>query len=177
LSKRSSIERSSSRLLEDDAYLHNGGELSLSSESLTEILKAVLERGAPFRFKAKGSSMYPFINDGDVVTLSRLQSPPGLGDVIAFRHLGTGKLAVHRVVGIRGSSYLIKGDNVAETDGLIPGENVLGRVIRSERIGREVPLGLGQERQLIAVLSRNGLLFPIMAVYRLVCSLIRGGPS
>jgi len=177
LSKRSSIERSSSRPLEDDGYLRNGGELPLSSESLIEILQAVLERGATFRFKAKGFSMYPFINDGDVVTISRLQSPPGLGDVVAFLNLGSSKLAVHRVVGIKGSSYIIKGDNIPDIDGLIPKENVLGRVTRSESMSREVPLGLGRERLLIAVLSRNGLLFPIMTIYRLVCALIRRVPS
>jgi hypothetical protein len=62
-----------------------GSELSLSGPALVKLLRAVLDKGAPVRFSAKGFSMSPFIKNEDVVTLSPLQdASPSVGDVIAF---------------------------------------------------------------------------------------------
>ena len=148
---------------------------TLSGAALLELLQAVLDKGAPFRFQAKGFSMTPFVRDRDVITVSPLPgTSPGLGDVVAFIKPETGKLAVHRVVGKRGDSYLIKGDNSPEGDGLVPKANVLGRVSRVERDGKRVFLGLGPERFLIAFLTRRGLLFPLLLpVWRLVRPIVR----
>jgi hypothetical protein len=152
-----------------------GGELSLSGTSLVDLFRAVLEKGVRFRFQAKGFSMSPFIKDGDVVTVSPLSDrSPGIGDVVAFIHQGTGKLVVHRLVGKRGDSYLIKGDNSPETDGLIPKANILGCVRKVERDGKKVFLGIGPERFLIAFLTRTGLLFPLLVpVWRLIRPIFR----
>ena len=43
--------------------------LSLSGYVLIELMKAVLEKNVPFRFRGKGFSMSPFIRDGDVITI------------------------------------------------------------------------------------------------------------
>ncbi len=138
-------------------------ELPLSGQALLDLMRAVLARGAPFRFCARGWSMAPFIRDGDVITVSPLQNGlPGVGDVIAFARPETGNLVVHRVVARRGTDSLVQGDSMPEyTDGMIPAENLLGRVTRVERDGREVLLGLGPERSVIAWLSRVGLLRPL----------------
>jgi ribosomal protein S18 acetylase RimI-like enzyme len=54
---------------------------------------------------------------------------------------------------------LVSGDNSPETDGIIKLEDMIGIITRIERNGRDVHLGLGVERTLIAILSRgNGLL-------------------
>ncbi len=130
-----------------------------SSEIRLELLKAVTERGRPFRFRAPGFSMHPFIRNGDIITIAPLPpGRPGPGDVVAFVRPGTGKLVVHRVVGRTDGGYLIRGDNNDEPDGLIPAESVLGIVVRVEHNGRDVSAGLGCERRLIALLSRPGLL-------------------
>lgn len=156
-------------------FIKNECVLSLSGRSLTELLQAVLSKGAPFRFRAKGISMSPFIKDGDVVTVFPLPgTSPGLGDVVAFAHPGTGKLVLHRVVGKRGDSYLLKGDNTSELDGLVPEPNILGRVRKVERDGKAVFLGLGPERSLIAFLTRGGLPFSLLLpVRRLLRPIIR----
>ena len=140
-------------------------ELSLPGPALLELLRATLAKGMPFRFRAKGFSMDPFIRDGDVITVSALsEGSPGLGDVVAFVQKETPKLAVHRVVRIKGSSYLIKGDNTTGADGLIPRSNILGSVKRVERKDKRVFLGLGPERFLIALLTRMGLTIPLVRV-------------
>lgn len=147
-----------------------GKDLSLSGPALVQLLRAVLDKGAPARFRAKGVSMFPFIKNEDVVTLSPLQNAsPGVGDVIAFVLQGTDKLCVHRVVRKDGDCCVTKGDNSSEADESVPKENILGFVTRVERDGKEVFLGLGPERFLIAFLGHRGLLLPlILAVWRLV---------
>ena len=147
-----------------------GSELSLSGPALVQLLRAVLDKGAPARFWAKGFSMSPFIKNEDVVTLYPLQNAsPGVGDVIAFVLRETDKLCVHRVVGKKGDFYVTKGDNSSEADESVPRENILGFVTRVERGGKEVFLGLGPERFLIGFLGGRGLLLPlILPVWKVV---------
>ena len=139
--------------------VRKGGELALSGESLTELLRAVLDKGRPFRFRALGWSMSPFIKDGDVVTVSpcrgrRLRT----GAVVAFIHPETGKTAVHRIVRARGGHLVVKGDNCEAADGRVSPDRILGAVTRIERNGRKMRLGRGPADPIIAILSRSGWL-------------------
>lgn len=132
--------------------------LSLSGKALIGLMEAVHAKGLPFRFRAGGHSMSPFIRDGDVITVSpRASRTPGLGDVVAFVHPETQILCLHRVLSVNGKGFLVQGDNLPEKpDGMIPREAVFGRVTRVERAGRRIRLGLGPERPLVALLSRRG---------------------
>jgi signal peptidase I len=142
-----------------ELFIKKAGELSLSGPVLIELLRAVLDKGKPFRFRAKGVSMTPFVKDGDVITVSPFSgASPRMGDVVAFIRTATGKLVVHRMVGKSGDSFLIKGDNVDHEGERVPEKNVLGRVVFVERNGQRVRLGLGVERFVIAFLNQRGLL-------------------
>jgi hypothetical protein len=245
--------------------------LSLSGAALLALARDVLARGAQVRFRARGSSMSPFIRDRDILTLapvltlvgsglpacddafvrhqpgvspasleppiprahpdpapadSRGAGPPAcdhrpsgrwrrararlfpsktashnppvaqtasnqgpkadekaalapatppphihFGDVLAFD--SAGRLIVHRLVRIAPGQYLLKGDNNPQPDGWFPADAILGRVVRVERAGRRIRLGLGPERALIAVLSRRGALPWLFAPLRLLRSLCR----
>jgi signal peptidase I len=146
-------------------------EQSLPSSALVGLLKGVLEMGASFRFRANGASMTPFIKQGDLVTLSPYSgSRPRMGDVAAFFFPGTEKLAIHRVLGKKENGYLLKGDNATAIDGVIPRENILARVKKVERGEKEIRLGLRQERYLIALLARSGLL---LSLFSPLCKIIR----
>ena len=80
-------------------YAVPGGVHSLSGKALEEFLRAVLAKGASFRFEARGLSMHPFIKDQEVITISPVQrSRLYCGDVVAFCHPETGRLTVHRIV-------------------------------------------------------------------------------
>jgi signal peptidase I len=155
-----------------------GSDLPLSGPALVQLLRAVLGKGVPVRFRAKGFSMSPFLKNEDVVTLSPLQSTsPRAGDVIAFVLQGTDKLCVHRVVGKKDNLYVTKGDNSAEADESVPIQNILGFVTRVERDGKEVFLGLGPERILIAFLGRRGLLLPlILPVWKVFRTIVKRAP-
>jgi signal peptidase I len=136
-----------------------GGVLDLSGPDLETLLRAVLARNVPFRFRARGSSMHPFIRDGDRVTVS----PVGggrfhPGDVVTFVDPAVGRLIVHRIIAVSHGDFLIQGDHNPSPDGWIPKENVLGRVTLAERDGKRTRIGLGPERKLIAWLVRRNLL-------------------
>ena len=114
-------------------------ELDLSGEALVVLLKAVIERGVSFRYCAKGFSMIPFIQNGDIVTIVPLKEyAPSLGDVVAFAPPLSGKLAVHRIIKRKRGFYLLKGDNNLVADGWIPYKKILGCVGRVERDGKTV---------------------------------------
>jgi hypothetical protein len=160
---------------EASLFVRDGGMGKLSGKAMVALLRAVTENGKPFRFKASGFSMYPFIRNQDILTISPL--PPGyprFGNVVAFLHPETGKLVVHRVVGRMGDSYLTKGDNSSELDGLISESSILGYVTNVEREGRSISLCLGPERALIAFLSHKNLLCPALHLScGLLCPLLR----
>jgi signal peptidase I len=142
-----------------DLFSKKNGELKLSGSDLVEMLRAVLDKGASLRFRAKGFSMSPFIKDNDIITVSPLTDVSiRSGDVAAFIHPEMKKLVIHRVVGKKGECFHIKGDNIPDTDEVIPVTNIMGRVTRVERNGKVISFGLGPERFLIAFLTRIGLL-------------------
>lgn len=153
-------------------------ELSLSSLDLEKLMRGVLDKGASFRFQGKGYSMSPFIKDGDILTIVPLQgSAPRFGDVVVFTHPQTGKLIIHRIIGKRSSSYLTKGDNAPDEDGLVSRAAILGRVTRVQRNGKYVSLGLGLDRFIIAYVTRNGLLSLLNPAWRFVRFFLRSRPN
>lgn len=154
-------------------FVKRGSEISLSSPAFTEILSAVLLKGSSMRFLAKGFSMAPFILDGDVITLSPFrEKSPGVGVVVAFFNPRFEKIMVHRIVGKKGNSFLIRGDNSPGLDGWIEREHIFGRVIKVERGGKKIFLGAGYGNRAIAFLSRWGLLvpliYPLRKIYRAI---------
>jgi len=173
--KPTEIETSCSVTGKPALFSKKGGELKLFGPNLIELLQAVLDKGVPFRFRAKGFSMSPFIKDGDVITVSPLTDGSICsGDVVAFIRPEMKKLVIHRVVGKKGEYFHIKGDNTLDTDEPIPATNILGRVTGVERKGKEVFFGLGPERFLIAFLTKRGLLSPLFyPVWRMVRPIVR----
>lgn len=116
----------------------------------------MIERGVPLCTPVRGFSMKPFIRDGDVLTIAPLAGRlPEVGEVVAFIQPESGRLAIHRVVSRTPEGWMLRGDNCPESDGLVPQENLLGRVTAVERSGREIRIGLGVERGLIGALNRG----------------------
>ena len=136
--------------------ISSGGELPPSRPALVGLMRAVLDKGKPFRFEARGTSMYPFIREGDVVTVAPLAGPdPRPGDVAAFVQPGTSGVRVHRIVKVEAGRYFLKGDNALDADGALAREAILGLVVRLERGGRDRPVGATIRTAAIARLSRT----------------------
>ena len=149
-------------------YVLSGSELPLSNLGQLELLRGMMERGLPLRTRVLGLSMMPSIRDGDILTIAPIGDlEPRVGEVIAFVPAGTERLTLHRVVACQESGWLLRGDNCSESDGLIVREEILGRVVRVEREGRDVRFGIGQRGPAVAWLSRKGLLKALRGVVRL----------
>lgn len=120
----------------------------------------LLARGAHASLRARGGSMWPALRDGDVLTVAPLTHPPVRGEVVAA--LRDGALTVHRVhrtgdggsdnenetqnpsnSGTAGSSarasVFLRGDALAREDPPFQPEQLIGRVVRARRAGREIP--------------------------------------
>jgi signal peptidase I len=101
----------------------------------------VLNQGLNLRFKASGSSMYPFIQAGDIL-LVEPERPAGLriGDIIFYR-CPPGSYIVHRLVKKKGAETLItKGDNVSYYDAPFSVEQLMGRIIHIESRNKQLSL-------------------------------------
>jgi len=142
-----------------------GSELSLSSTAAVKLLKAVTEKGKPFKFMASGWSMSPFIRNGDILTISSNSiSFPQKGDVVGIIDPRTEKLVVHRIVGMKNGRYRIKGDNAENKDvRFFDVDRICGHVVRIERNGKPVRLGLGPERRLISLLSQTPAMMKLVS--------------
>jgi len=112
-------------------------ELSIKHAELSDISTEVLGRGGLFRFKAHGSSMYPFIRDGDVLTIQTVEIEKlNRGDVVLYRSAGD-RVVAHRVVGKNATNgqwvLMMRGDSGLSTNEQVPADHVLGRVMSIQR--------------------------------------------
>jgi hypothetical protein len=153
-----------------------GEALALSGAGLLALMGAAMERGASFRFTARGFSMDPFVRDGDVLTVAAVSARPGLGRVVAVRAPATGRLVVHRVVAHVPGGVLVRGDAAGRADGVVGPKDVLGVVVAVERRGRRVRLGCGPERVVLSILSRAGSLAPLVKSARRLWHSLAGTP-
>ena len=133
-------------------------ERLLPSRDFLGLLQAVLEKGADFRLKAKGKSMFPFICDGDILTIGSIKQNIELGDIVAAEQPESGQLVVHRVIALSAGKLLIKGDGNSVEDGWIEMSRIFGAVIKVERRSRIVRPGSAWVRRLVAFISRQAWL-------------------
>lgn len=138
------------------------------------LIEVLLQDGLSVEIRVTGSSMSPFIRPGDVIVLD----PPGphpvrVGDVLGFLR-GPSRLAIHRVVAKHGNAPVLRGDGAQVDDGSVMPEAIVGRVRSVLREGAPVRLGLGPERLLIALLSRTGMLAPLVDAARRILHITRG---
>lgn len=142
--------------------------LITDNDAVVDLLRAAISKGSSFSFRAGGFSMSPFIKDGDMITVAPFGNMlPGSGDIVAFLDSDRNGLTVHRIIDKQGIDFVMKGDNTRAADAPVCESNLLGRVTGIRRRETDRCLGLGPERLLLAVLSRAGILMPLMRVLRL----------
>ncbi len=109
--------------------------MNVPSRVLMPVIRAALERDQRVRMTINGSSMSPFIRDGDVVELESVRSRPVLGDMVLVRR-SEDYYVLHRVVRIEGDEFFLRGDAQQHSEGPFTRRDVLGKVIASYHSGR-----------------------------------------
>jgi hypothetical protein len=138
----------------------------IESDALADLIKAAVARGSSISFRARGTSMAPFIKQDDIITVSLPDSGPSIGDVAVFLHPVTKALTVHRIIRNSVTGLKMKGDNRSKDDGEIAADALLGKVTAVKRGGKQIKIGLSREKLLIAFLSRINFLVPLIRIAR-----------
>jgi hypothetical protein len=119
----------------------------------------LLRRGEPLRIKTRGSSMMPFVRDGDTAIVSpALHQNIHVGDVICYE-APAGKLFVHRVIARAANGFVTKGDALSVSE-IVHRTAVLGTVIAVERAGRRRQLDSATARWLNRAIAALSPIFP-----------------
>jgi len=87
--------------------------------------------GCGLRFQAKGQSMLPTIQDGEIVHVKPVATDMlRIGDIVLLR---TGdQFKAHRIIRKRGQCFITRGDASIDSDGEIRRDQILGRVTAKE---------------------------------------------
>lgn len=119
-------------------------ERLINHEDFGALAGDVLSKGFPFRFKAHGNSMRPFIYNGETIELTAVDADRLQQGDIVLCWWEKDRLLLHRVVQVQetasGRKFLIQGDASCWPDGAVPPENVLGKATTVYRLGRGVGL-------------------------------------
>jgi polysaccharide export outer membrane protein len=110
------------------------------SERFLNISAGLLQEGYSIEFRATGSSMYPTIKDGEMITVQPVEiSNIKTGDIVLYRNR-TGVIA-HRVIYVKGTDQLLLcGDSSNSFDAPVMPEQILGKVTSIKRGGRKILL-------------------------------------
>jgi hypothetical protein len=111
--------------------------LPCDSAVFAELGAAVLRLGVAVRFAARGMSMQPLLQDGDLLTVQPVAAQRlWVGDV-ALCMVEPGRVVAHRVLRkVRLGDDLrivVQGDRAPQPDGALSAEQILGRVVLVER--------------------------------------------
>ena len=101
------------------------------SQIFGQLARDLIESGLGFRFQAKGRSMLPTINDGDILHVQRVDTARlRVGDIVLFKDsLG---FKAHRVVRKSKRVFVMRGDAGLEEDSTIPGGQIVGKIVAKE---------------------------------------------
>jgi len=133
---------------------------SINKISLKKMLALFTDNSHPIRFRAHGSSMYPFIKNGSLITITPYICPikPQKGDIVLIFNALKNQLFAHRIVHISNKGFFVKGDNNSSPDGLFKKKQVLGYVTEIEDPVRNIILKIPLLNKMVALFSRISLL-------------------
>jgi uncharacterized repeat protein (TIGR01451 family) len=117
------------------------------STVFSQLAIGLLGAGQRIRFQACGRSMLPAIGDGEIL---HVESPKPAklrrGDIVLFS--SAQGLKAHRIVRKQGRLFITRGDAGMDMDGVLRGDQVLGKVVAKEcrQTGRTLSLTSARSR-------------------------------
>jgi signal peptidase I len=146
--------------------------------SVDDLAAHLLRQGASLRIKARGSSMLPFLRNGDVaLVMPAAGTEIGVGDVICYE-TPPGRLFLHRVIECDRDRLVAKGDALEFRD-VIDRTRLLGKVVAVQRRGRvkrlDTRIGRWRNRAIAAVSPLIPLVIALaIPMRRVVRAALRG---
>jgi polysaccharide biosynthesis/export protein len=102
-----------------------------------DISSELLQSGYSIEFQANGNSMYPAIKNGEMITVQPVEiSNIKAGDVVLYRNQN--RVIAHRVVRVKDSQVILRGDSVQTFDAPIYAHQILGKVISTRHAWKEI---------------------------------------
>ncbi len=135
-------------------------------DDVTQITKHLEQQGR-VHLRVRGSSMLPWVRPDDVAVIRHAGiDEMRCGDVVLFKR--ESRLFVHRLVerhdALGEAQFMAKGDAHPEPDGMVDGEQVLGRVVRIYRGNREIdldsPRQLALARMILGLSRQSAYWYP-----------------
>lgn len=97
----------------------------------------LLKQGEAVSFPIRGWSMYPFLSDGDMVTVEPLENRSlAVNDAILYRRIN-GPLVLHRLMKIEEEEFYFCGDNQTEIEGPLNRSQLLGILVSYTHNGKQ----------------------------------------
>lgn len=100
------------------------------------VLKNEISKGKPFKLSVVGTSMLPFLHEGDTVEISK-DTNYNIGDIIAFLYQNN-EFLVHRILKIHKNIVICKGDNSFRIESITK-EQIFGKVTACNNVLIEHP--------------------------------------
>lgn len=144
-----------------------------SMQPVVPVMRHVLAGGLRVRARVTGTSMRPFVCDGELMEfVAQGAEMPRPGQILLVR-TADGALVLHRVSRTDGSRFYMRGDAQAFEEGPLVPEQVIARGTGIVRNGRLVPLDIGILRLTghlwrIALPVRLSLIVPLRTARRLL---------
>ncbi|RLQ96271.1 S24/S26 family peptidase [Falsibacillus albus] len=114
----------------------------LVDQSTVLLLKDVIQKEGKIRLPASGSSMYPFIQQGDMCQFVYVQQHEWKkGDILLFFSESL-RLVAHRYYGKHHDKLLFKGDSNLGFDPPIKPEQVIGKLSVIEKKGKHIEINV-----------------------------------
>lgn len=126
-------------------------QLTYNLSDLEPILKRTLSEGGTFRFYPRGTSMLPTIKEGrDQVLLTSVPEKLKKYQIILYKRKD-GTFVLHRIVRIKGDTYVMCGDNQYILEVGIRRDQMLGMVCGIVQDGETIDPESKEQRRKAAV--------------------------
>jgi len=106
---------------------------SLPPHIAAKLISAMKKSGAISYYEIDGTSMQPFIMNGERVIIDNRKKDFEVGDIIHFKKEGEKGTFLHRIVYMEGDKIITKGDNRYSLDKPITRSHIKGKVTAIER--------------------------------------------
>lgn len=111
----------------------------MNTKEDSSLRKQLIENNHAVKIVASGYSMFPFMRNGDIQTISPFPIEEiQIGDVAVFERKND--WISHRVIDIRKTNHettlILRGDTCIQIDPLVTEENYIGKTVAYERDGK-----------------------------------------